>query len=79
MDFVSHPTVSVTVAANDNGAAGTRIDAAAMTIARLIGRWIAREALERRGRARPGPGPYFKFLSKKAMTFCHESSVASLR
>ncbi len=35
------------VAANDNGGAGVRIDAAVMTLARLIGRRIAREELER--------------------------------
>ena len=35
------------VAANDNGGAETRIDAAVMTLARLIGRRIAREEYER--------------------------------
>jgi hypothetical protein len=34
-------------AANDNGEARVRIDAAALTIARLIGRQMAREAFER--------------------------------
>ena len=38
-----------TVTANDTGASGTRIDAAVPTIARLVGRWIAREALGQRG------------------------------
>lgn len=36
-----------TVAANDNGTAEARIDAAVLTIARLIGRQIAREEFER--------------------------------
>jgi len=47
-----------TVAANDNGAAGTRLDAAVLTIARLIGRQIAREEFERLSAAndnRPAP------------------------
>ena len=35
------------VAANDNGAAETRLGAAVLTIARLIGRQIAREEFER--------------------------------
>ena len=35
------------VAANDNGRAEARIDSAVMTLARLIGRRIAREELER--------------------------------
>ncbi len=34
------------VAANDNGAAKTRCDATILTLARLIGRQIAREAYE---------------------------------
>ena len=34
-------------AANDNGTAATRIDAAVLTLARLIGRQMAREAFER--------------------------------
>ena len=34
------------VAANDNGTAETRLDAAVLTLARLIGRQIAREAFE---------------------------------
>ena len=34
-------------AANDNGGAEARIDAAVMTLARLIGRRIAREELDR--------------------------------
>ncbi len=36
------------VAANDNGAAGTRLEAAVLRIARLLGRQIAREEFERR-------------------------------
>jgi hypothetical protein len=36
-----------TVAANDNETAEARIDAAVLTIARLIGRQIAREEFER--------------------------------
>ena len=47
-----------TVAANDNGTAEARIDAAVLTIARLIGRHIAREEFERRSVAndnRPVP------------------------
>ena len=35
------------VAANDNGGAEARIDTAVMTLARLIGRRIAREELDR--------------------------------
>ena len=35
-------------AANDNGAAESRVESAMLTIARLIGRQIAREAFERR-------------------------------
>ena len=35
------------VAANDNGGAETRIDTAVMTLARIIGRRIAREELDR--------------------------------
>ncbi len=35
------------VAANDNGGAEARIDAAVVTLARLIGRRIAREELDR--------------------------------
>ncbi len=35
------------VAANDNGGAAARIDSAVMTLARLIGRRIAREELDR--------------------------------
>ena len=35
------------VAANDNGGAEARIDAAVLTLARLIGRRIAREELDR--------------------------------
>lgn len=45
-------------AANDNGAAGTKLDAAVLTIARLIGRQIAREEFERLSAAndnRPAP------------------------
>jgi len=38
---------SRTVAANDNGTVEARIDAAVLTIARLIGRQIAREEFER--------------------------------
>jgi hypothetical protein len=37
-----------TAAVNDNGTAKARIDAAVLTIARLIGRQIAREEFERR-------------------------------
>ena len=36
------------VAANDNGAAEARVRAALLTIARLLGRQIAREQFERR-------------------------------
>lgn len=46
------------VAANDNGAAETKLDAAVLTIARLIGRQIAREEFERLSAAndnRPAP------------------------
>ena len=35
------------VAANDNGEAETRVDTAVLTLARLIGRRIAREGLDR--------------------------------
>ena len=35
------------MAANDNGGAEARIDAAVMTLARMIGRRIAREELDR--------------------------------
>ncbi|MDD9991556.1 MAG: hypothetical protein OXP75_07135 [Rhodospirillales bacterium] len=35
------------VAANDNGEAEARVDTAVVTLARLIGRRIAREALDR--------------------------------
>ncbi len=35
------------VAANDNGEAEARVDAAVVTLARLIGRRIAREELDR--------------------------------
>jgi len=35
------------VAANDNGATGTRLEAAVLAIARLIGRQMAREEFER--------------------------------
>ena len=34
-------------AANDNGTADSRVESAVLTIARLIGRQIAREAFER--------------------------------
>ena len=34
-------------AANDNGAAESRVESAVLTLARLIGRQIAREAFER--------------------------------
>lgn len=47
-----------TVAANDNGTVEARIDAAVLTIARLIGRQIAREEFERSCAAndnRPAP------------------------
>ena len=47
-----------TVAANDNGAADTKLDAAVVCIARLLGRQIAREEFERRSAAndnRPVP------------------------
>ena len=46
------------MAANDNGTAAARLDAAVSTIARLIGRQIAREAFERLSAAndnRPAP------------------------
>ena len=35
------------VAANDNGSAQARIDTAVMTLARIVGRRIAREELDR--------------------------------
>ncbi|NIA72038.1 hypothetical protein HBA54_25895 [Pelagibius litoralis] len=35
------------LAANDNGTAETRLDTAVLTLARLLGRQIAREAFER--------------------------------
>ena len=47
-----------TVASNDNGPAGSKIDAAVLRIARLLGRQIAREEFERRCTAndnRPAP------------------------
>lgn len=47
-----------TVAANDNGPAGSKIDAVVLRIARLLGRQIAREEFERRSAAndnRPTP------------------------
>lgn len=40
-----------TAAANDNGPAGPKIDAAVLRIARLLGRQIAREEFERRSAA----------------------------
>ena len=44
----THPTASKGgTAANDSGTAETRLDAAALTLARLIGRQMAREAFER--------------------------------
>jgi hypothetical protein len=39
------------IAANDNGTPATRLDAAVVTVARLIGRQIAREEFERRSPA----------------------------
>lgn len=36
-----------TLAANENGTAETRLDATVLTLARLIGRQMAREAFER--------------------------------
>ena len=39
------------VAANDNGEAEARVDTAVLTLARLIGRRIAREELDRRDAA----------------------------
>ncbi len=36
-------------AVNDNGTTESRVESAVLTIARLVGRQIAREALERRG------------------------------
>ena len=43
------------VAANDNGAAEARFRAALLTIARLLGRQIAREQFERRVAANDNP------------------------
>lgn len=46
------------IAANDNGTPATRLNAAVVTVARLIGRQIAREEFERRDAAndnRPAP------------------------
>lgn len=44
----THPTASKGgTAANDTGAAATRLDAAVLTLARLIGRQMARDAFER--------------------------------
>ncbi|MPZ42323.1 MAG: hypothetical protein GEV05_02775 [Betaproteobacteria bacterium] len=47
-----------TAAANDNGTAAAKIDAAVLRIARLLGRQIAREEFERRSAVndnRPAP------------------------
>lgn len=41
------PGARSAVAANDNGAADAKLDAAVLTLARLIGRQIAREDFER--------------------------------
>lgn len=46
-----------TVAANENGTAEARIDAAVLTIARLIGQQIAREEFERRSAANDNRSP----------------------
>ena len=44
----THPAASGDgTAANDSGAAETRLDAAALTLARLIGRQMARETFKR--------------------------------
>ena len=44
----THPTASKGgTAANDTGTAATRLDAAVLTLARLIGRQMARETFER--------------------------------
>ncbi len=43
----THPTAPGDgTAANDNGTAATRLDAAMLTLARLIGRQMARDAFE---------------------------------
>ena len=41
------PAPDTVTAANDNAAAGVRIDRAVRTLARLLGRQVAREAFER--------------------------------
>ena len=41
------PALDTVTAANDNGAAGARIDKAVLTLARLLGRQMARDAFER--------------------------------
>jgi hypothetical protein len=41
------PALDTVTAANDNAAAGARIDKAVLTLARLLGRQMAREAFER--------------------------------
>ncbi|PWC31826.1 hypothetical protein [Azospirillum sp. TSO22-1] len=41
------PTPDTLAAANDNAAAGARIDRAALILARLLGRQMARDAFER--------------------------------
>ncbi|TWA58590.1 hypothetical protein FBZ82_1334 [Azospirillum brasilense] len=41
------PTPDALTAANDNAAAGARIDRAAVILARLLGRQMARDAFER--------------------------------
>ncbi len=43
------------VAANDNGAAEARVRSAVLTIARLLGRQIAREQFERQASANDNP------------------------
>ena len=43
------------VAANDNGEAEARVDTAVLTLARLIGRRIAREELDRLDAANDNP------------------------
>ena len=48
-DGVRSIALSCGGAANDNGTAESRVEAAVLTIARLIGRQIAREAPERSG------------------------------
>lgn len=42
-----HPAPDTLAAANDNAAAGARIDRAALILARLLGRQMARDVFER--------------------------------